>query len=60
MRLKAVAQMLGIAVPFAFKQLSVAAQSGNVPRLFYVVGHIPNTIADVYAALDARSQRDRA
>jgi hypothetical protein len=53
MSLKGVAQVFGISVPFSFKQLSVAAQSGNVPRPFYIVGHNPNTIADVHAALDA-------
>jgi glycerophosphoryl diester phosphodiesterase len=51
--LVAVAQVFGISVPFSFRQLSGAAQSGNVPRPFYIVGHNPNTIADVHAALDA-------
>jgi glycerophosphoryl diester phosphodiesterase len=51
--LKAVAQMFGISVPFSCKQLSETAQSGNVPRPFYIVGHNPNTIPDVIAALDA-------
>jgi glycerophosphoryl diester phosphodiesterase len=51
--LKAVAQVFGISVPFSFKQLSATAQSGNVPRPFYIVGHNPNTIPDVIAALDA-------
>lgn len=51
--LKAVAQMFGISVPFSYKQLAETAESGNVPRPFYIVGHNPNTIPDVIAALDA-------
>src|SRR6476659_9212975 len=51
--LKAVAQVFGISVPFSCKQLSATAESGNVPRPFYIVGHNPNTIPDVIAALDA-------
>jgi glycerophosphoryl diester phosphodiesterase len=51
--LKAVAQVIGILVPFSFKQLSETAQSGNLLRPFYIVGHNPNTIPDVIAALDA-------
>jgi hypothetical protein len=49
--LKAVAQVFGISVPFSLKQLCAAAESGNVPRPFYVVGHNTNSIADVRAAL---------
>jgi glycerophosphoryl diester phosphodiesterase len=51
--LTAVAQVFGISVPFSFRQVWAAAQSGNVPRPFYVVGHNPNTIADVHTALDS-------
>jgi hypothetical protein len=53
MSLMAVAEVFGLWVPFSFRQLSEAAQSGNVPRPFYIVGHNPNTIAEVNAALDA-------
>lgn len=49
--LEAVAQVFGISVPFSFKQLCVAAESGNVPRPFYIVGHNTNSIADVKTAL---------
>jgi hypothetical protein len=49
--LKDVAQVFGIFAPFSFKQLSAAAESGNVPRPFYIIGHNTNSIADVRAAL---------
>jgi glycerophosphoryl diester phosphodiesterase len=51
--LKAVAQIFGISGPFSYKQLAETAESGNVPRPFYIVGHNPNTIPDVITALDA-------
>lgn len=51
--LKAVAQVFGLSAPFSFKQLSASAESGNVPRPFYLVGHNTNSIADVRAALAA-------
>ena len=51
MSLKAIAQVFGISVPFSLRQLSAAAESGNVPRPFYVVGHNTNSIEDVKAAL---------
>ena len=51
--LQAVAHVFGIMVPFSFRQLSHKAESGEVPRPFYVVAHNPNTISDVQAALDA-------
>ena len=49
--LKAVAEVFGLSVPFSFKQLCVAAESGDVPRPFYIVGHNTNSIADVQSAL---------
>ena len=49
--LKAVAQVFGISVPFSFKQLCASAESGNVPRPFYIVGHNTNSTTDVRTAL---------
>src|SRR6516162_3211768 len=51
--LKAVARVFGISAPFSLRQLAETTQSGNVLRPFYIVGHNPNTIPEVIAALDA-------
>src|SRR5690349_20641194 len=49
--LTAAAEVFGISVPFSYKQVSAAVESGNVPRPFYIIGHNTNTIADVKSAL---------
>lgn len=50
--LNSVAAVFGINAPFSLKQLCGSADAGNVPRPFYIIGHNPNTIADVNKALD--------
>src|SRR5689334_5273805 len=49
--LKAIAEVFGIWMPFNYKQLSAAAESGNVPRPFYIIGHNTNSIQEIKNAL---------